>query len=256
MDLQSPIATARNFKFTDVRPVSFNWPCTILKMALGHDGDNEDQNVRAGLDYWEAIPASIDGVLGGFGNGPLPRVDALGSRQFLLGLMPSLCTVPSALRRLEPWPPLTRRVRALDVGAGIGRVTQTVLLPLVHDVVLLEPISKFIAEAQRLAPSWRGIADASKSVTFIQGTLQTYDPSTSYATIPATRVPGVTSASSIQVLGRVGYIPPEQQEELGFDVIWCQWCLGHLSDPDLVVFLRQCKASLRQEGKTALPICI
>jgi hypothetical protein len=64
-------------------------------MALGHDGDNEDQNVRAGLDYWEAVPASIDGVLGksrrvrgiyiyillifegtigGFGNGVRPSV--------------------------------------------------------------------------------------------------------------------------------------------------------------------------------------
>jgi protein N-terminal methyltransferase len=45
----------------------------------------------------------------------LPRVDALGSRQFLMALMPELCIVPSALRPLNP-PIKKRRIRALDVG--------------------------------------------------------------------------------------------------------------------------------------------
>jgi len=72
--------------------------------------------VEDGLKYWATVPASIDGVLGGFGNGPLPRVDALGSRNFLMRLMPHLCTVPSALRKINP-PNYTRRIRALDVGA-------------------------------------------------------------------------------------------------------------------------------------------
>ena len=131
-------------------------------------------------------------------------------------------------------------------------MTQTVLLPLVHDVVLLEPVSTFIAEAQRLASSWRGIADASKSVTFIQGTLQMYDPSSSYASSPSVRTPGATSAASIQVLGRVGY-NPEQPIEQGFDVIWCQWCLGHLSDADLVFFFKRCKAALRTKEERPSP---
>ena len=65
----------------------------------------------------------------------LPRVDSLGSRQFLMSLRTDLCRVPSALRRLEA-PPLDaprRRVRALDVGAGqcLGIVAYT------HQLVLL-----------------------------------------------------------------------------------------------------------------------
>jgi protein N-terminal methyltransferase len=30
-----------------------------------------------------------------------------------------------------------------------------------------------------------------------------------------------------------------------FDVIWCQWCLGHLSDPDFVKFLQRAREALR-----------
>lgn len=26
--------------------------------------------------------------------------------------------------------------------------------------------------------------------------------------------------------------------------IWCQWCLGHLSNPELVSFLKRCQAAL------------
>jgi len=81
--------------------------------------------VQQGLDYWEKVPASVNGVLGGFGTGSLPRVDSLGSRQFLLSLMPELCIIPSALRRLDAdIPPSNRRTRALDVGAGIAVLHQ------------------------------------------------------------------------------------------------------------------------------------
>jgi protein N-terminal methyltransferase len=47
----------------------------------------------------------------------------------------------------------------LDVGAGIGRVTRHVLLPLFDDVVLLEPVTNFIDEACRAARAgeWRDL---------------------------------------------------------------------------------------------------
>jgi len=64
----------------------------------------------------------------------LPRVDALGSRLFLLNLYPELSAVPSALRPLDPFSS-SQRTRAVDVGAGIGRVTADVLLHLVTNVV-------------------------------------------------------------------------------------------------------------------------
>jgi protein N-terminal methyltransferase len=174
-----------------------------------------------------------------YGLQTLPRIDALGSRQFLLALLPALCTVPSALRPLEPTP-RTRRVRALDVGAGVGRVTSDTLLPLIDDVILLEPVEIFIREAAARgtaaeaggSPAWRGISTREKSVTFVQGTLQGVDPA--------------APAAHGTVLARVG-APIKDTEEMdsGFDVVWCQWCLGHLTDADLVRFLRRAQAALR-----------
>ncbi|KAI6128278.1 alpha-N-methyltransferase NTM1 [Pisolithus croceorrhizus] len=204
-------------------------------------------NLQAGIDFWQKQPASLDGVLGGFGSGPLPRVDALGSRQFLLGILPELSTIPSTLRhpRMQPVP--QRRYRALDVGAGIGRVTVDVLLRLVSDVVLLEPVESFITEALEqcknsvllgtshndsgYAVGWPGIADGGKSVTFVKAPLQNFDPA--------------RPKNNTEILGRVGFTPIEDDTDSGFDIIWCQWCLGHLNDSDLTEFLRMSKKALR-----------
>ncbi|KAL1694677.1 alpha-N-methyltransferase NTM1 [Schizophyllum commune] len=193
--------------------------------------------VEHGIDYWNKQKADEDGVLGGFGTGSLPRIESLGSRLFLLNLLPELCTVPSALKPLDSSPLFTdRRHRALDVGAGVGRVTADTLLHLVSDVVLLEPVEQFIQVALsrgqgKTKAKWRGIEDKSKSVTFVKGTLQAFDPS------------APISEQDVSVLGRVGYQP--EGEEGGFDVVWCQWCLGHLSDPDLILFLKRSRQSLR-----------
>lgn len=187
-------------------------------------------------------------------NQTLPRIDSLGSRLFLLHLFPELSTVPSAIRPLAPH--LPRRTRALDVGAGIGRVTADVLLHLVSDVVLLEPVDSFVQEAlargqastsmahlRRSQQPWKGIADLTKSVTIMQGTLQDFDP---------------LAPHRANFLDRVGYQPPRPTDEIGmgFDVIWCQWCLGHLSDRDLVAFLRRSQAALRDKemGKSLIVV--
>ncbi|KDQ17842.1 hypothetical protein BOTBODRAFT_541663 [Botryobasidium botryosum FD-172 SS1] len=203
--------------------------------------DDKNPDLQQGLDYWKNTPASIDGVLGGFGNGTLPRTDAISSRQFILSLLPELCTVPSALRRLDAdETPQRKGARALDVGAGIGRVTSSVLLHLIPSVVILEPVEKFVEKAIKLAPTWKGIASKQKSVTFLQGPLQFYDPS----------LPLSSQSPEIHLAGREGAplsATPAEEEE-GFDIIWCQWCLGHLSDHDLVSFFRKSRNALRKGG--------
>jgi protein N-terminal methyltransferase len=80
---------------------------------------------------------------------------------------------------------------------------------------------------------WKGIADRSKSVTFLQGTLQGFDPA-------APRL-------GTKYIGRVGYEPDNLDTDMdsGFDVIWCQWCLGHMRDVDLVTFFVRCKGARR-----------
>jgi protein N-terminal methyltransferase len=78
------------------------------------------------------------------------------------------------------------------------------------------------------------MADGSKSVTFLQGTLQDCDPA--HPTQNAT------------FLGRIGYTPPSPDDESGFDVVWCQWCLLYMTDTDLIAFLKRSQAALRKEG--------
>ncbi|KAJ3779254.1 DUF858-domain-containing protein [Lentinula raphanica] len=215
-------------------------------------------NVEDGIRYWTDQPASVDGVLGGYGTGSLPRVDALGSRLFLLHLYPELSTVPSALKPLKPRA-IPQPFRALDVGAGVGRVTSDVLLHLVDNVCLLEPVTPFIQEALKNARKsanaesssqngghavhWPGLAALTKSVTFLQGTLQAFDPAHPLASYH--------SSSSINFLDRIGYRPdpndPLSDIDSRFDVIWCQWCLGHLDNNDLVAFLKRSHAALRDQ---------
>ena len=176
----------------------------------------------------------------------------MGSRLFLLNLYPELSTVPSAFRPLNTATYLNqKRTRALDVGAGIGRVTADVLLHLVTDVVLVEPIIAFIQEAIERARasahdkstssrvSWPGLADQSKSVTFLQDTLQQFQP---------------LSPHHSQFHDRVGYQPPRPIDDIGidFDVIWCQWCLGYLTNPDLVAFLKRCYEALNSDNPRSL----
>jgi len=52
-------------------------------------------------------------------------------------------------------------------------------------------------------------------------------------------------------MDRVGYHPMQPTDEMGsgFDVIWCQWCLGHLSDIDLVAFFQRSHTALRDKEK-------
>jgi protein N-terminal methyltransferase len=176
----------------------------------------------------------------------------LGSRLFLLNLYPELSTVPSAFRPLNTTAhPNQKRTRALDVGAGIGRVTADVLLHLVTDVVLVEPVNAFIQEAmararasaldKAMSPriSWPGLADESKSVTFLQDTLQQFQPLSSHLS---------------QFHDRIGYQPPGPIDDTGkvFDVIWCQWCLGYLTNPDLVAFLRRSHEALNPGNPRSL----
>ena len=65
----------------------------------------------------------------------------------MLYLFPELSTVPSAARPLKPTP--ARRFRALNV--RVGRVTSDTLLPLVSDVVPLEPDESLIRHTETRA---------------------------------------------------------------------------------------------------------
>lgn len=89
------------------------------------------------------------------------------------------------------------RLTALDVGAGIGRVSRNVLSPLFDEVIMIEPVAKFVQEAYRSAAAgdWRHLSSDKKTgssrlqssesppkrVHFVRGALQDIDPGHPFA---------------------------------------------------------------------------
>ncbi|EJU05600.1 DUF858-domain-containing protein [Dacryopinax primogenitus] len=196
---------------------------------------SETPDLAAGIAYWEALPPTLDTVLGGLAASSLPLVDALSSRQLLFAEFPELHTFPTPHHPFNPPPVLpTPESRALEVGAGIGRVTSNVLLYMFTYVDMVEPVESFLRTAIAESSSWKGIKEERKGVRFIKAPLQD------------TTLFSVPSSGDARVLASVGKNPPEDQ--IGYDAIWCQWCLGHLSTKDLVTFLQQAKRSLRTMG--------
>lgn len=104
-------------------------------------------NYKDAVNYWSSVSADEDGVLGGFGlQTAVPKVDASGSIAFVerLGqLSPS--TFPNAPRDM----PADQKI-ALDVGAGIGRVSRDVISKFCPEVDILEPALPLIEKAKEI----------------------------------------------------------------------------------------------------------
>ena len=98
--------------------------------------------------------------------------------------------------------------RALDCGAGIGRITKRLLLPIFNTVDMVELNQKFLDQARGF------IGEESSRI-------------------------GQLYCSGLQ------NFTPKAGE---YDVIWCQWVLGHLLDQDFIDFLLRCRAGLRENG--------
>ncbi|KDN48849.1 DUF858-domain-containing protein [Tilletiaria anomala UBC 951] len=254
-------------------------------------------NIAKGVEYWQGVPATVDGVLGGYGLGTLPRVDSLGSRQFLLKHLKRLGNIAPASADPAAWMEEKVRwrggesskgravTRALDCGAGVGRVTETVLLPLVDEVHLVEPVVKFLLEAKKRSSTWKPMKlhpeqqpfNACKVVHFHEATLQLFDPRNPYAP-PSAKATGKRKAHpdgpqtpnesalvagiepaitpTVSIAGDVGEDRSSGEagavlDEVEYDVVWIQWCLQHLSDSDLLSFLKRCKQSLKPAKDSA-----
>lgn len=137
--------------------------------------------------YWETIPATVDGMLGGLE--VLSNADCEYSIKIIEKYQKSAKT-------------------ALDVGAGIGRVTKNVLLTKYNQTDMLEVDQKFLDEA----PVYLG--DQLKS-----------------------RVPKMYCCGM-----------QDFKFEKQYDCIWIQWCIGHLTDADAIEFLLACKNNLSKDG--------
>ena len=87
------------------------------------------------LSYWEKVPATIGGVLGGMDH--VHEADIRESRAFI----ESIADVG--------------RVRALDCGAGIGRISKYLLSPMFDKTDLLEPMAHMLEQAKKELPEDR-----------------------------------------------------------------------------------------------------
>ncbi|CAK9152221.1 unnamed protein product [Ilex paraguariensis] len=155
-----------------------------------------------GVNYWEGVEATMDGVLGGYAQVNEPDIKA--SEAFLNTL----------LAERFPDAGITRHLVALDCGSGIGRVTKNLLIRYFNEVDLLEPVSHFLEAArENLAPENLVVSDSHKAANFYCIPLQEFTP-----------------------------------DAERYDVIWVQWCIGHLVDDDFVSFFKRAKGGLKPGG--------
>lgn len=98
------------------------------------------------IQYWAKVPPTMDGVLGGLSN--VHASDIKESKKFI----ESVSSV--------------QRTRALDCGAGIGRLTKTLLIPMGFEKVdLMEPLPHMVEQAKKEVP-------AEKAGEFMQCSMQ------------------------------------------------------------------------------------
>lgn len=167
---------------------------------------NRQKWYKTGYDYYEDesnCPATVNGVLGGFAS--ISNIDLEGSINFMRYLKSSMRPELMLTKEENDGFP----TRACECGAGIGRVSKGLLLPLgITQCDLVEPSPRLISSA----PEYLGDQYASQCRFYCSG-LQEFVPKDQY-----------------------------------YDVIWIQWVIGYLTDDDLVDFLRRCAVGLRKGG--------
>lgn len=177
------------------------------------------------ISYWGEQTADVDGMLGGYPQ--VSRIDLQSSKNFV-----------AKIRRLdrgnqvahEPAKPnpssgkaaadgstkssTPKVARALETGAGIGRITTGLLLTVANTVDIVEPIKKFTDVLAQYQPT----ADQGLIGEIYNSGLETWKP-----------------PSGIK-----------------YDIVWNQWCLGHLTDQQLVDYLQRlarCLAGYDDQGQ-------
>ncbi|KAM7345401.1 N-terminal methyltransferase [Cochliomyia hominivorax] len=151
--------------------------------------------------YWSEVPATVNGMLGGLGY--ISAIDIQGSSAFLREL------------NLKS----ENKTYALDCGAGIGRVTKNLLMPMFNKVDLVEQDPTFAEKAKE------------------------------YCTVDTGSTLGYPNRlGEVYNVGLQQFQPSAQK----YDLVWSQWVLGHLTDYDLFAFFKRIRGSLRPGGTFVL----
>lgn len=129
---------AKAIKLVEIQPMLSNEP----SQAASNESTTPPKTITASVSadtsgkefygkaqkYWSEIPATVNGMLGGLGH--ISTIDVKGSKQFLKELK------------------LPGQQNALDCGAGIGRVSKNLLMPLFAKVDLVEQDEHFAKTAK------------------------------------------------------------------------------------------------------------
>jgi len=144
--------------------------------------------------YWKEVHSTVDGMLGGYKQ--IAPEDIRGSKEFIKDFLSG--------KRGAKLP----TTRALDVGAGIGRITKNFLVNYFDSVDLLERNHDFLEKAK----------------TYINnGKVKNYF------------CYGMQEFSF-------------ENNNVRYDLIWIQWVIGHLIDSHLIEFLKKCQKALNPNG--------
>jgi len=201
-----------------------------------------------GVEYWNTVDATIDGVLGGFGS--VSRADAKENEGILRTLVfPEFDFGEmdggggGCANKIEK--------RALDVGAGVGRVSvRDFILFAIHFLLFLFFFFFLcVCMTSRLTFSFsrERVFTQSTFLTKFFGSVDLVEPVHHFvekakATL-RDKVQNYFEESleefSFENTGKDG-------NELVYDVIWVQWCIGQLADADFVAFLQ--RAKVRADG--------
>nr|OQO25061.1 hypothetical protein B0A51_07440 [Rachicladosporium sp. CCFEE 5018] len=155
-------------------------------------------SVSEALAYWSSIPPTVSGVLGGFPQ--VSRIDLQGSRNFLAKLRRSSTSAAASRKKLT---------RALDCGAGTGRVTTGFLSKVAEVVDVVEPVKVLTDQL----------------------------------------TPGEGGVGRIFNLGLEDFPPSAAEDEVGpYDLIWNQWCVGQLPDATFISYLKRLPSLLAPGG--------
>lgn len=105
-------------------------------------------NYDDAISYWTDVPATVDGVLGGYGETTsVPKADVVGSSTFMRRLRSRWSAEPGKVKY------------GIDFGAGIGRVTRDFLHKICDKVDLLEPVAPFV---EQMRVELQGLDEAGK----------------------------------------------------------------------------------------------
>lgn len=107
----------------------------------------------------------------------------------------------------------------LDCGAGIGRVTSGLLSRLCSTIDAVEPIVAFADKIRDAEMSGSGVVRD----VYISG-LESFVP-----------------------IHQKGFQDEDARAPM-YDFIWIQWCVGHITDEQLILFLKDCRRWLRKGG--------